>query len=127
MPNKTDLCRELEKLLAKHPTGLTALELAKRVDVDLQDVRGTLSNMRTREVIGSTDPHKHSTRYYLITHDVVVAAPNTTSRMEGVYIPARDNPPMPGRPGMDDHMQFGSRMGQVIHFRDGTKKHISET
>lgn len=127
MSEKSPLREEIEALLLKYPRGLTAAEITDRLTTEIAEVRRVLSKLHSRHQIRSTDPNKVNTRYYWYHEEMSVASVNTINRMDGDYEPSIHNPPMPGRPRQDDHYRYGSRMGDWIHFRDGTKKHISET
>lgn len=49
-----------------------------------------------------------------------IAAPDRFNKMAGTYVPSRDNPIEPRRPRSDQHEQYGSRIGNVLYFRDKT-------
>lgn len=124
---RSDLRKELERLLQQYPRGITAADLAQRTQADAGLVRQTISRLHTKGLIRSTDPGKPSTKYVWFNESMAVAASSRSDKTQDDYEPAIHNPPLPGRPKQDDHHQHGSRMGDWIVYRDGTKKHISET
>lgn len=121
---KTDLRKEIEALLQRHPGGLTAAQLAERTQADIGIVRSIVGRLRDKLLIHATRPGNSQTAYRWQTEPPMTTPPNRINKMDGRYIEARDNPPAPRRPGSDQHEQYGSRMGNVITYRDKTISHV---
>ena len=114
------LRKEMERLLQLYPTGISSTEMARRAQADPGHVRSIIGRMKSHCQIRSIKSGKH-TLYALVNENKpTVANPNQINRMAGDYTPDRDNPPAPRRPGCDKHEQCGSRIGNVLYFRDKT-------
>jgi hypothetical protein len=50
------------------------------------------------------------------------AAPRVTNKMVGVYKPG---PGLPRRPGSEAFLQFPSRIGDTLYYRDGRKEQVN--
>jgi len=57
--------------------------------------------------------------------ELVVASKRTFKPMEGSYHPHELSAPAT-RPGADDHMQYPSRRGNTLCYRDGREERISK-
>jgi hypothetical protein len=122
MNQKTDLREEIERLLQAHSSGLTSAQLAERTGGDPELIKSILGRLKRSHAAKAVKPGSPNTKYIAITVDYSTSNPNRINVMSGHYIPERDNPSMPSRPGSDQHEQYGSRIGNQIFYRDGTVK-----
>lgn len=127
MIEKSKLRIEIEALLKRNPNGLNTRDIAERVGADLVQVQRVIT--RLREQLSVRPTGKHNAPYVWINDGdkVTEALPNRISKMSGLFVPSRDSEISPKRPGSDQHELYGSRFGDWVHYRNGSKKHISET
>ena len=124
MSEISPLRKEIERLLAMHPHGLTVHQIIERTEGGPDVVRSILGRMRDSGLIRSSHPGKHNTVYSFKPpkedKEPSMADPNRINKMAGVYNPERDNPSAPRRPNCDQSDQCGSRIGDVVYYRDKT-------
>lgn len=116
---KTDLRKEIEALLQQHPQGLSAMVLAQRTGAELDLVRSIIGRLRDKLKLRPEKRGKNQTQYIWMNQNVSAAKSNGINKMEGRYL-CPELRPFTGRPGCNQHEQFGSRIGNTIFHRDGT-------
>ena len=115
------LRKEMERLLQLYPHGISTSEMARRARSDVDHVRSIIGRMKHAGQVRSDKSGKQTVYVWSdAASKPSMANPNQINRLAGDYIPERDNPPAPRRPGCDQHEQCGSRIGNVLYFRDKT-------
>ncbi len=115
------LRKEMERMLQLYPTGISSTEMARRAQADPDTVRSVIGRMKSQCQIRSIKSGRHTLYVWVDGNKKPsMANPNQINRMAGDYTPDRDNPPARRRPGCDQHEQCGSRIGNVLYFRDKT-------
>lgn len=118
---RSDLRKEIEHLLQRHPSGLTAVQLADRTQAELPLVRSVIGRLRDKLKVKPAKPGNSNTPYKWMTDSAApsIAKPDRINKMQGTYT-CPELKPFTGRPGCNQHEQFGSRIGDVVYHRDNT-------
>lgn len=105
-------------MLKLNPSGLTVPQLVERTGADIGAVRSVIGRLRDKLLIRATKPGNSNTAYHWAKDMEPPAPPNQINRMQGQYVPDQLKP-FEGRPEANQHMQYGSRVGSKIFYRDG--------
>jgi DNA-binding transcriptional ArsR family regulator len=108
-PQKSEKRLKIERALAECPMGLTRDEMIERLELTAEEVSSVVVNLKSCGMLESSGPRR-TPRYKLAkpkSVEDVAAKPVKNGTSSGFYDGAELRP-YDGRPGANDHMQFGS-------------------
>ena len=118
MNQKSDLREEIERLIQAHPSGLTSAQIIERTGGEPDLVRSIINRLKRTHAARALSPGAPNTRYVAIDPDKVIEV-KRISMQDGDYVPERDNPAAPMRPGSCEHESCPSRIGNRLFYLDG--------